>query len=363
MPSTHSSRLERWLGKEGVENLSNSMRGYYGPPIPVANVPGRVFACGDGDFCGPIQGGYVSSLYEYACHKIQNAWKRHVKRQQSTLHAGFASLSDLISEATSGGKRQDFVVAKAGGTGVATLANNLMMEGVLPPTMTTLTANNGESPTNTTQGAIKYTNPTGGDTLHFVSATFMSSVGNNCLMMYDLYYRFLHNIAATQAVSDVPSRYQSTEAAGTFMTTFVAGVLSAGTLTHQITYMDQDGNTAEAATANAFRASAIARSFPHAVTVGNGWFIPLNTGDVGVRKITNLTMSNTTMTGTVHVCLCKPYVWIPQPIASQALVIDGINAAFNLVKITDSSCIQFFELCKGATTATNYNGIVTFVAG
>lgn len=363
MASTHSSKLERWLGTENVEQISRSMRGWYGPPIPVGNVPGRIFATGDGDFCGPIKGGQVATMVEYVSAKIRKGLRKWERNQRTTLNAGFASLSDLISEATTGGKRQDIMFAKAGVTGVANVANNLFDVGLNPPTMATLTDNTGESPTNATAGALPYTNPTGGDTCHFVTATAVPTVANNNLLMYDLYYRFLHNIATDpQAVSDVPTRYQSTAAKGTFITVFVSTALGAGTPTYEVTYMDQDGNTAEAAPLGTIAASSIARRFPFAVTVGNGWFMPLNSGDTGVRKITNLNLSAAS-TGKVYVCLCKPYVWIPQPFANQAIIIDGINSCFNLVQITDSSCIQFMEINKGATTATSYNGQIILVSG
>lgn len=361
--STHSARLERWLGSEQVENISSTMKGWYGPPIPVGNVPGRVYATGDGDFCGPIKGGYVASAFEFTLSRLQQARRRMVQRHGSQLNTGFASLSDLISEATTGGKRQDFMFAKTGVTGVANIANNLFDVGANPPTMATLSDATGESPTNSTAGAIPFTNPGGSDTLHFITATAVASVGNNNLLMYDLYYRFLHNIATDpQAVSDVPSRYQSTAAAGTFITCFVSTALGAGTPTYTITYMDQAGNTAEDAAAQTIVGSAIARRFPFAVAVGNGWFIPLNSGDTGVRKITNLNLSAAS-TGKIYVCLCKPYVWIPQPIANQSIIIDGINSAFNLVTITESSCIQFMEINKGATSATSYNGQIILVSG
>lgn len=363
MASTHSSKLERWLGTENVEKISQSMRGWYGSPIPIGNVPGRIFATSDGDFCGPIKGGQVSTMVEYASEKIRKACRKWAHNQRSTLNTGFASLSDLINEATTGGKRQSFMFSKTGATGVANTGNNLFDLGFNPATMATLADNTGESPTNATVGALPFTNPSGSDTLHFVTATSVATVANNVLLMYDLYYRFLHNIATDpQAVAGVPTRYQDTTSKNTFITVFVSTALGVGTPTYEVTYMDQDGNTPEAAPLGTLVGSAIARRFPFATTVGNGWFMPLNAGDSGVRKITNLNLSAAS-TGKVYVCLCKPYVIIPQPFANQALIIDGLNSAFNLVEITPSSCIQFMEINKGATTATTYIGQIILVSG
>lgn len=364
--STHSSKLERWLGKQQVEQISSSMRGFHGPkPIPIANIPGRVFATNDGDFCGPIKGGYISSLFEYSLHRYIKAFKKVSKEwAKGKMYTGFSSLSDLISEATTGGKRRQLMFAKTGVTGVANKANSLWDVGAQPPAGGTSAAAAGSSPDNTTSGGLNYTNPSGGDTMHFVSATAVATVANNLLLMYDRYFQVNHNMTTDpQSVSGVPTRYQDTTSKGSFITVFVTTVLPAATPTYTITYMDQDGNTAEAAAAQTIVSGAIARSFPFAASVGNGYFIPLNSTDTGVRKITNLDLSAAMASGFVDVVLCMPYVWIPQGIANFPVIIDGINSAFNLVKITDSSCLAFMELNKGATTATNYSGTITLVAG
>ncbi len=166
-----------------------------------------------------------------------------------------------------------------------------------------------------------------------------------------------------RTVTGVPSRYQSTAAAGCFITQFVTTVLPGATPTYTITYMDQAGNTAEAAAANTIVSGAIARRFPYAASVGNGWYIPLNSGDTGVRNVTNLDLSAAMASGATDIVLGKPYVWIPTHAINVPTVIDGLNSAFNLVQITDSSCLAFFEVWKSATTATSYNGMINFVAG
>ena len=361
--STHANRLERWLGPEQIENISNAWKGYHGKqPIPIANVPGRIYATPDGDFIGSIKGGYYANLKDLYIERLAKAYKK-VANQKGTFYAGFASLSDLISEATAGGKRQQFMFAKTGVTGVANIANSLWDVGANPAAGSTSAAPTGSSPTNLTTGAIPYTNPTGGDTLHFVSATSVATVGSNLLLMYDRYFQVNHNLATDpQSISGTPTRYQSTAAAGNFITCFVTTALGAGTPTVTLTYVDQAGNTAENATAQTIVGSAIARRFPFAATVGNGWFIPLNSGDTGVRALTNADLSATS-TGNVDYVLGKPIVMIPQGIANFPVIIDGINSAFNLIKIEDNSCLAFMEINKGATTATSYSGIITLVAG
>lgn len=363
--STHSARLERWLGKEQTQHLSERMRGWYGPPIAIANVPGTIYACGDGDFVGGIRGGYYSTLFDLQLERMQKAWRRSARRRELCYGTGFASLSDLINEFTAQGKGQVFPFAKVGTTGVANVANSLWDVGVQPAAGSAAAGTTaGSSPDNTTVGGFAQANPSGGDTLHFINAIAVPTQGVNMLLLYDRYYAVNHNIATqSPSVTGVPTRYQDTTSKGNFITVLVTTVLGGTVGNYQLTYMDQDGNTAEAATTQALVSASIVRRFPFAATVGNGWYYPLNSPDNGVRKITQITQSAATGTGNVDVVLAKPYVWIPQGVANFPIIIDGINSAFNLVKITDSSCLAFMEINKGATTATAYTGSITLCAG
>jgi hypothetical protein len=111
-------------------------------------------------------------------------------------------------------------------------------------------------------------------------------------------------------------------------------------------------------TAQTIVASAIARRFPFSAAVGNGWFLPLNSGDRGVRSLTNSNLSAAS-TGNIDLVLGKPVAWIPCPIANLAFKMDACMSPADLVSIADSACLAFMEINKGATTATSYSGSVT----
>ena len=365
-PHAHSDRITRWLGAECAERLSRAMRGYHDPtPQPIANVPGAICVNSDGEFVGRMVTGYEADLQQRMRDALQRrAILQSIRFGKATRqHGGFASLSDLIAEATQSGKSQYFTLAKTGVTGVANVANTLWDVGAVPAAGGTSAAAAGSTPDNTTVGGLLQANAAGGDTLHFIGATMTATVGNNLLLMYDRYFQANHNIATDpQSITGVSSRYQDTTSKGTFITVAVTTALGAGTPTLTLTYMDQDGNTAEAATAQTIVGSAIARRFPFATSVGNGWFIPLNSGDTGVRKLTNSDLSAAS-TGNIDLVLGKPLVWIPTPIANQGVIIDGINSAFNMVRIIDNACLAFMEINKGATTATSYNGQIILASG
>jgi hypothetical protein len=364
----HTQRLERWLGAEQVAELSFRMAGYHGGPIPIANLPGNVFVHKDGNFSGQIYGGRFTSLadvVESAHRRVRRAVRRAA--QSSTVHTGFSSVADLVAKAKAG-NRQEFVISKAGGAGIASAANSLWDVGTNPPAGGAATAApGGHSPDNTTLGGLKQVNPGGGDTLHFTGTTIVMSTGGTViptLLLYDRFFACNHDMTVDpRTVTGVPTRYQSTASKNTFITVFVTTVLPAATPTYTITYMDQDGNTAEAAAAQTIASGAVVGRFPFSVLIGNGWFIPLNTPDSGVRKITNLDLSAAMASGFVDVVLCKPYVWIPCPLPGYPTIIDGINSCFNMVQITDSSCLALMEVQKSQPTAANYNGTLSLVAG
>lgn len=58
--STHSQRLEKWLGSDVVASLSDTFKNFY-YPIRVNGVPGEVYIMPGGDFAGSIAVGM------YAC--------------------------------------------------------------------------------------------------------------------------------------------------------------------------------------------------------------------------------------------------------------------------------------------------------
>lgn len=362
---THSDRLERWLGKEEVEHLSQQTKGWYGPPIPIMGVPGKVFATGDGDFCGPLEGGYYATLLDYKYDQLAKAFRRFVKNQRVQLH-GFSSLSDLISEATTGGKSQSIWFQKTGtASGSAGQPMSLWNVGTFPPAGGVGgTSGTGSVPTNATTGGLLQANAGAGDTLHFTTGYVMASVINT-LMLYDRLWHMTYNHATSTSTAvdsaNRPSRYNSTDAAGNFFSGEVTSALSATAHNITVTYVDQAGNTAEAAAAYAAPVSAAANRLS---LVSPNWFLPLNSPDTGLRYVTNIAQSTiTSVTGTTSWFIGHPLAYMPAPVANLMGIIDGINSAFNLAQVKDNACLAFLEMPKSATTATTYVGSVTLVSG
>lgn len=337
-PATHAQKLERWIGSDQLDHISKSMRDFYWH-VPIGQTPGGVF-CYKGDFFGPIGGG-----------------------------AGFSSLSDLISEASTG-KMRKFQFSKAGSTGVVNVTNSLWGLGATPPAGANASAApGGDIPTDATTGAFLFDNPTGGDTQHITTGYPLASVAANTLLLYDRLFQVNKTMAstATEAVTGVPTRYQSTTSTdmdyigGNFLFVEVGGTALAATAHNWTvcTYTDQSNasSTLPSLTGNS---GAIVRRLDHPA---GQWFAPLETGDVGIKALTQMQCSASVATGVINFVIGHPIAWMPCPVANLVCVSDFINTSFNLARIFDDAALAFLEVCKPATTATNYAGSFTAVRG
>lgn len=369
---THSDRLERWLGADEVARISTAMRHWYGPPIALKGVPGRVWAARGGDFVGEIRAGQEAGKLDRArdtLRRLRASVIVHGRQRHGQFNA-FANLSALIAAAT-GGKAQNLTFSK---TGVAANAignsNDLWTRAGQPSAGAAgAAAPGGTAPTNASTGALKYANPANVNQGHFVTGNVSASVAANTLLLYDrlLAVAKTMNSTATEAVTGTFARYQSATATaedyagGNFCfpanpTTVLAATAHNWTVCQ---YTDEAGNAA-----NSFPSIAgVSACVVGGVDLAPGsWFMPLAAGDVGVKALTQMQCSALVATGTIDFVVAHPIAFLPCPIANLICVLDGINTAFNLTRIYDNACLAMLEISKPATTATNYSGILTAVA-
>jgi hypothetical protein len=371
---THSDRLERWLGADAVDRVSQSMKGWYGPPIALHGVPGTVYATRDGDFAGECRDGWEASALDRALDvvkRLQRGARVASGRQRHQLNAGFTGLSDLISEATAGAKRREFSFAKGGTTGVVGATNSLWRLGSFPVAgAAAAAAPGGTVPDDTTTGAFPFVNPTGGDTQHFVSGFPIANVSINTLLLYDRIFAVAKtmNSTATEAVTGVPTRYQNAtsgtadSADGNFLFVECGTALAATAHNWTVcTYTDQNNNAGASLPSVTGNSGNIGNRLDHPLSAS--WFCPLTTGDIGVKALTQMQCSAAVATGTVDFVIGHAIAWMPCPIANIVCGVDGINTAFNLTRIFDDACLAFLEVAKSATNSTNYTGTFTTVAG
>jgi len=366
--STHSSKLERWLGKEQTEIISKSMKDWYGPPIGIAGVPGSVYVCKGGDFKGPIRSGQFINAVDFAVERLKRIWRNSARRSVYQLNTGFASLSDLIAEATAG-KKQEMYFNKIGPTGVIAVTSSLWGLGPVPVGGADASvAPGGDAPTKDTLGALYFNNPEAPDTTHFVRSDSCANLINS-LLLYDRIFQVKKTMASivTEAVTGVPTRYQSVVpgskdfAGGNFLFVEV-GVTALAATAHNWTvclYKNQVGadKTLPSLIGNA---SAIVRRLDHPV---GQWFAPLADGDGGIKELDQMQCSASVATGVINFVIGHPIVFMPHFLANMICILDGINTAFNLEQIFDNAALGFLEILKPVATATNYTGSITVVSG
>jgi hypothetical protein len=367
---THAGRLERWVGAEKVRQISEAMRDWYGPPIALAQVPGRVYATRGGDFCGPLRGGYFASLRDFLAQRARRVAREWSRRQARSACTGFSSLSDLISEATAGGKSRYFAYQKVGTTGVVAATNSLWRVGNQPVAGAAASAApGGIAPTDATTGAWPFTNPTGGDTQHFVRWDGSASVVSNTLLLYDRIFAVAKtmNSTATEAVTGVPTRYQNTtggavdSAEGNFLFVECGTVLPA--TAHNWTvclYTGQGGTTGVTLPSLTGNSANIVNRLDQPV---GQWFAPLASGDTGILALTQMQCSALVASGAIDFVIGHPLAFLMHPVANSMWGVDGINSAFNLTRIFDDAALAFLEIVKPATGATTYTGLLQSVAG
>ncbi|HKQ24101.1 MAG TPA: hypothetical protein VJT81_06630 [Burkholderiales bacterium] len=370
MRATHSQRLEKWLGPESVAGVSRAMRGFY-HPIAMHGVPGVVYAMPGGDFTGRIDAGQEMSAFDRG-HDWMRRYRRACKARgnpHGRLNA-YTGLSALIAAAT-GGKAQNIVFSK---TGVASNAigngNDLWVASGQPAAGAAgAAAPGGTAHTSANTGALGFKNPANANTGHFVTGYATGSVIANTLLLYDRLMSVAKtmNSTSTEAVTGVPTRYQNQTAGaadyigGNFCypmnpTTVLAGTGHNWTVCQ---YTDQDGNTANSFPSIAGVSACVVQGIDLAA---GSWFMPLASGDVGVKALTQMQCSAAVATGTITFVVAHPIAFFPCPVANMVCVVDGINTAFNLQNIYDSACLSLLEMPKPATTATSYSGMVTAVA-
>lgn len=388
---TNSQHLEQWLGKEAVDNVTQNMRDFYWP-VPLSGVPGNVYAMPGGDFAGKIKtNGEMSAInrLEESVKKEANAYKAKVASHRiagdlslrgkidKRYHA-FAS-ADAVYAAATGGKAQFFPFVK---TGVASNAIGNCID-----LWTALTSNptagaaagaapGGVVPDNASAGAFAYVNPASAGTGHFLAAEVTASVINNTLLLYDRIFAVAKtmNSTANEAVTGVPTRYQSTTstslsyAGGNFVFTSVPTTVLPATAHNWVaggagnggcTYTDQGGTGAQ----NFAQMTGVSACVLRGVDiVAQKWYFELAAGDVGVQNILKMECSALVATGTIDFVIGHPIAFMPCPVANLVCIRDGLRSTINLTHIEDGACLALLEMPKPATTATTYSGLITTVA-
>lgn len=356
----HSQRLERWLGVQKIAHLQACMRGWYGRPINLRDVPGSVWITADGDFVGSMPSGL--GYFMGAMDAVKDYWDRVGHVQHGYANAGFASISHALSQASQGfsQRRQ---VNKVGGTGVIGRTNTLWRLGPQPAAGANgAAAPGGTAHVSSDTGAIAYSNPASG-TLHLVGADFAANVINNSLLLYDRTFSVTKtmNSTATEAVTGVPTRYQSTTATDPDYVGDNFGMIEIATganlpaTAHNwtvCTYNDQ-ANASSTLPSLTGVSAGLADSLDQPL---QQWFLPLETGDVGIKAWTQMQCSALVASGAVNFVIGHPLGFMAFPVINSMMPFDWLTNRDQAPRVFDNACLAFIEPLKPAAGATTYTG-------
>lgn len=358
MKPVHEQQIERWLGAQKVAHLRQCMRGWYGRPINLRDVPGSVWITRDGDFVGTFGRGYYMS----ALDTLEDFWRGLGRQRHGQFAAGFASISEALSRASQGfSQRRQF--NKVGPTGVVGATSTLWRVGPQPVAGGAgAAAPGGTAHVKTNTGAIDFNNPATG-TLHLVGADVATSVINNSLLLYDRIFSVAKTInsTATEAVTGVPTRYQSTTATAddyigdNFGFIEIGGTALAATA-HNWTvcqYVNQTGTGTATLPSLTGNNAGIVDRLDHPL---QQWFAPLASGDVGIRNWTQMQCSALVATGAINFCIGHPIGFMAFPVINSMLPFDWLTNRDQAPRIFNDACLSFLEPLKPATGATTYTG-------
>ena len=175
------------------------------------------------------------------------------------------------------------------------------------------------------------------------------------LMLVDLqgYYPGIsNNTTSAQTLVGTPTlRYTNGEGCRMYwVQTAVAGATAQNIA---LSYTDQAGNAGNALGATvAMTASGIAGHISHAGTAANNYgpFLPLASGDTGVRSVQTVTFSAAN-TGTGALCIARPLAQITLSVAGLMTEKDLLNQIPSLPIIKDGACLVWLYGAGAATAA------------
>lgn len=362
----NEQRIERWLGKERMAELRALMHTadgtkWHGPPINIRDIPGSVWLDRDGDFVGEFSRGFFYSAADAFDDFARRLWRESGRVQHGYANAGFASISEALSRASQG-YRQPLYSNKVGPTGVTGGVSwpwrlgNMPVAGSAPAA-----APGGTAFSSSSTGALPLRNPASG-TLHLTGADLSTNTLTN-LMLFDLVFGVAKtmNSTTTEAVTGVPTRYQSSTttdedySGGNFLNIMVGGTALAATAHNWTTclYTDQDGNTGATLPSVTGNSGAIV---DRADIPLNQWWCPLASGDSGIKALTQMQCSAAVATGVIWFIIGHPIGMMAFPAVNTSYPFDWLTNRDQAPRIFNAACLTWMELAKPSTGAATING-------
>lgn len=200
-----------------------------------------------------------------------------------------------------------------------------------------------------------------------VSAVATAVPGTLMLMDVQGYYPGINmNVATSQTLTGTPTlRYTN----GNGVRPYLVVTATTGATAHNLSY----SYTNQAGTAGrvqpvtvACTASAIVPHITHSGTAANNYgpFLPLASGDFGVRSVQSVQLSAASLAGTAALILARPLATITIGVAGLMTEKDLLNQIPSMPIIPDGACLSWVYFAGAATgAATTFIGTTEAVWG
>lgn len=207
------------------------------------------------------------------------------------------------------------------------------------------------------------------DTKHVLNGAAITAVATGVpsqLMLVDMcgYWPGISmNSSSSQTLSGTPTLRWTN---GVGVRAYLVIVTTSGATAHNLSmsYTDQDGNTGNSLPVTvSCTASAITPHVTHSGTAANNYgpFLPLASGDYGIRNVASVQLSAASGAGTAALVLARPLLTIPLTTVSVASERDFVNQIPSLPLIPDDACLTWLLFTGGAVAAsTNFYGSLEF---
>jgi hypothetical protein len=279
---------------------------------------------------------------------------------------GFSSMDDFVNKVTNSGKfwRADW--NKITGAAAYTAGRWYDLSGLNGTPVAnafTGTALAAQVPTDTTGFGLWHGGNVSTDTKHLTNIGAYSAVATavpGVLMLCDmcLYYPGINmNVATAQTLNNTNTLTRYTTGAGLRAALVVTATTGATAHNLSMSYTNQAGTAGRALPVTvSCTASAIVPHITHSGTAANNYgpFLPLASGDTGIRSVQSVTLSAASLAGTAALCLYKPLATLPITTLGVAAERDLMNQLPSLPQVQDGACLTWLYF-PGAATAANTN--------
>lgn len=209
-------------------------------------------------------------------------------------------------------------------------------------------------------GAIRFTNPTGGRELRLLRA--LAACGTSgiqaTLVLVDRlldYGAIDHTTNSLQNLVNGVGLPRYTDGVGVFAFLEVTTALGATAATCTLTYTNDQGAGGQTTTPATIQPSTVVDG--NAVSLASvGTFFPLQAGDRGIRSVQSVQFSAANTAGASNLVLCRPRLWLPLSAQAVAVERDLVLQVSQLPKVEDGAAFAFLLLTGASSTTPSIVG-------